>query len=113
DRAQHLGRRGARVRGVRSWAARGGPGARHDCRTLPRLRRALDTLTRPRRRDLEYAAAPGRGWVQPGVRIESAWTRSASLASTLGSVSGSTPWPRLNTCPSAVRPRVSTSLARS
>jgi hypothetical protein len=46
-------------------------------------------------------------------RIDSACTRSVSLASTPGSVSGSTPWPRLKTCPSAVRPRTRTSLARS
>ena len=34
----------------------------------------------------------------------SSWTRSATWVSTPGSVSGSTPWPRLKMCPRAARP---------
>src|SRR5579863_2763539 len=46
-------------------------------------------------------------------RADSVCTRSVSLASTSGFVSGSTPWPRLKICPSAVRPRPRAALARA
>src|SRR5690606_36492460 len=40
---------------------------------------------------------------------ESAWTSPTTRVRTSGSVSGGTPWPRLTTCPGAVRPRRTTS----
>ena len=52
------------------------------------------------------SGAPGGG-APPSRRgpqtVVASWTWSTMRASTSGSVSGSTPWPRLKTCPSAVR----------
>ena len=105
---------GRRTRPPRRRAGRPGRLRGRPARRLARVHRGARLGAHRGRRAaaLPAAGGPGRGRLggaaPPPAHRGTECTSSTARVRTVGSVSGSTPWPRLNTCPGAARPSAST-----